>query len=182
MGKCSSFARRPGDAYATPKAAVLPLLPYLRSGDVKSFAEPCAGDGDLIRHLQSFGLHCTYSGDICDGQDALARDHYGACDVICTNPPWSRDVLHELIRHFQTIPPTWLLLDADWNETRQAAAYLPHCVSIVAIGRVKWIENSKNTGKNNACWYLFNSKHTAGPVFHWRGQGEPVPALLGAAR
>jgi len=28
--------------------------------------------------LESFGLRCVYAGDISSGQDALARDHYGA--------------------------------------------------------------------------------------------------------
>jgi len=41
----------------------------------------------------------------------------------------------------------------------------------VAIGRVKWIEGSKFTGKDNAYWYKFDSRHTVGPVFHWRDQG-----------
>ena len=52
---------------------------------------------------------------------------------------------------------------------------MPHCSDIVAIGRVKWIEGSKHTGKDNACWYMFDSRHTAGPVFHWRDQGEVDP-------
>ena len=80
-------------------------------------------------------------------------------------------MLHGLIAHFQNIAPTWLLLDADWKQTRQAAPYLPHCSDIVAIGRVKWIEGSKYTGKDNACWYRFDARHKAGPVFHWRDQG-----------
>ena len=28
--------------------------------------------------------------------------------------------------------------------------------------------DSKHTGKDNACWYRFDSSHKAGPVFHWR--------------
>ncbi len=169
MGKRSNFERREADFYPTPRAAVVPLIPFLRG--IRTFAEPCAGEGDLIRHLESFGLRCTYSGDISTGQDALAIDSYGACDSIITNPPWSRDVLHGLVTRFQNIAPTWLLLDADWKQTRQAAPYLPHCSDIVAIGRVKWIEGSKYTGKDNACWYKFDSRHTAGPVFHSRDQG-----------
>ena len=176
MGKRSNFERRPADFYPTPKAAVLPLIPFLRASRIRTFAEPCAGDGDLVRHLEEFGLRCAYQGEISSGQDALALDHYGAADAIITNPPWSRDVLHGLITHFQNIAPTWLLLDADWKETRQAAPFLPHCSDIVPIGRVKWIEGSKHTGKDNTCWYLFDSNHTAGPVFHWRDQGEAIPS------
>jgi hypothetical protein len=175
MGKRSNFERVPRDFYPTPRAALVPLIPYLR-GVVKTFAEPCCGDGVLVRHLESFGLRCVYAGDTQTGQDALTIDDYGAIDAIITNPPWSRDVMHALITHFQRIAPTWLLLDADWKQTRQAAPYLPHCSDIVAIGRVKWIEGSKHTGKDNACWYKFDSKHTIGPVFHWRDQGEALPS------
>ena len=37
----------------------------------------------------------------------------------------------------------------DWSATRQAAPFMPHCSDIVTIGRVKWIEGSKHTGKDN---------------------------------
>jgi hypothetical protein len=167
MGKRSSFERREADFYPTPRAAALPLIPYLRG--IRTFAEPCAGDGDLVRHLEGFGLQCVYAADIATGQDALEFDSYGTCDSIITNPPWSRNVLHRLIEHFARIRPTWLLLDSDWAQTKQAAPFLPHCSDIVAIGRVKWMEGSKHTGKDNAAWYRFDSGHKAGPVFHWRG-------------
>ena len=78
MGKRSSFERRPGDFYATPLPAVLPLIPHLRG--IRTFAEPCAGAGDLVRHLESFGLACAYAGDIASGQDALELDYYGAIE------------------------------------------------------------------------------------------------------
>jgi len=179
MGKRSNFERREADFYPTPRAAVVPLIPYLLRSGIRTFAEPCAGDGALVRHLEPFGLRCVYAGDIRSGQDALALDHYGAADAIITNPPWSREVLHGLVTHFQSIAPTWLLLDADWKQTRQAAPFLPHCSDIVAIGRVKWIEGSKFTGKDNACWYKFDSRHTAGPVFHGRDHGETTPPRSG---
>jgi hypothetical protein len=82
MGKRSNFERREADFYPTPRAAVLPLIPHLRG--IHTFAEPCAGDGALVRHLESFGLRCVYSGDIRTGQDALALNaqplRRGRCD------------------------------------------------------------------------------------------------------
>ena len=99
------------------------------------------------------------------GQDALALDHYGAADAIITNPPYTREVMHRLIAHFQRIAPTWLLLDFGWAATRQAAPFLPHCSDIVAIGRVKWIEGSKHTGKDNHAWYRFDARHRAALSF-----------------
>ena len=119
MGKRSNFERRAADFYPTPRAAVVPLIPHLRG--IRSFAEPCAGDGALVRHLESFGLRCVYAGDIRTGQDALALDHYGAVDAIITNPPYTRELMHRLIEHFQHIAPTWLLIDYDWSATKQAA-------------------------------------------------------------
>ena len=73
MGKHSSFERIPRDFYPTPPAAVPPLMPYLCR--VRSFAEPCCGDGALVRHLESFGLHCSYAGDITTGQGRLGAGH-----------------------------------------------------------------------------------------------------------
>jgi hypothetical protein len=170
MGKRSNFERREADFYPTPRAVVLPLIPHLRG--IQTFAEPCAGDGDLVRHLESFGRRCIWQGDIRSGQDALAVDSYGPVDAIITNPPWSREVLHRMIAHFSRIAPTWLLLDAEWKETKQAAPYLPSCSDIIAIGRVKWIAGSKHTGKDNCAWYRFDAKHASGPVFHGRDQRE----------
>ena len=108
----------------------------------------------------------------------LNVDDYGAADAIITNPPWSRDVLHGLITHLQNIAPTWLLLDADWAHTKQAAPFLPHSSDIVAVGRVKWIEKSKYTGKDNCAWYRFDIKHKAGPVFHGAIRAQTVRSKL----
>ena len=169
MGKRSNFERREADFYPTPRAAVVPLIPHLRG--IRTFAEPCAGDGALVRHLEEFGLRCVYAGDIRSGHDALEVHDYGAADAIITNPPWSRDPMHRLIAHFLNIGPVWLLLDADWAHTKQAAPFLRHVTDIVAVGRQKWIEGSKYTGKDNCAWYRFDITHKAGPVFHGRDQG-----------
>jgi hypothetical protein len=176
MGKRSNFERREADFYPTPRAAVAPLIPYLRG--VRTFAEPCAGDGALVGHLEACGLRCVYQGDIRNGHDALACDSYGGAPVI-TNPPYDtehhRKLMHAMILHFMRAAPfVWLLIDFDWSATKQAAPFLLHCSDIVAIGRVKWIEGSKHTGKDNSAWYRFDARHAAGPVFHWRDQGEPA--------
>ena len=120
MGKRSSFERRERDFYPTPFAAVPPLIPHLRG--VRTFAEPCCGDGALVRHLESFGLRCAYAGDIATGQDALALDSFGRVPVI-TNPPYDtkhqRKQMHALIMHFMRIAPAvWLLIDFDWSATK----------------------------------------------------------------
>jgi len=85
MGKRSHFERVPRDFYPTPYAAVPPLIPHLRG--IRTFAEPCCGNGALVHHLELHGLRCAYAGDISTGQDALALEQYGDADVIITNPP-----------------------------------------------------------------------------------------------
>jgi hypothetical protein len=174
MGKRSTFERRDADFYPTPLAAVVPLIPHLRG--IRTFAEPCCGDGDLVRHLETLGLRCVWQGDIRADQDALAFDSYGSADAIVTNPPYTRDLMHRLIAHFQRIAPTWLLLESDWAQTKQASPFIASCSDIVAIGRVKWIEGSKYTGKDNYAWYQFGAGHTMGPVFHGRDLGHTIPA------
>ena len=101
---------------------------------MRTFAEPCCGDGALVRHLKSFGLRCVYAGDIATGEDALALDTYGDADAIITNPPYTRPLMHALIDHFARILPTWLLLETDWASTKQAAPFMPTCTDIVSVG------------------------------------------------
>lgn len=172
MGKRSDKPRRYMDDYPTPRTALPALWPFIQG--IRSFAEPCAGDGQLASFLQYFGMRCTYAGDIRDGQDALGLDRMamGCPEAIISNPPWTRKLLHPLIAHFQGIAPTWLLLDADWAHTVQAAPYLDHCSHIVSIGRVKWIDGSPHTGKDNAAWYRFDQRHADGPRFFGRASNQ----------
>jgi len=176
MGKRSDFARRPADAYQTiDPRAVAALVPHLRAEGIRTFAEPCAGAGHLVRDLEDAGLECLWENDIDpmwdnEGCDARDMPHIGFADAIITNPPWSRPLLHELILHFQGIAPTWLLFDADWAHTKQAAPFLPQCSHIVSVGRLIWIPGTKMTGKDNCAWYRFDKNHTSGPRFI----GQPV--------
>lgn len=177
MGKRSSFARVERDFYPTPAAAVRPLLPHLPYGTM--FAEPCAGDGALVRHLESAGMSCLWASDIePQAADIARRDAFDglhaaaeSADFIITNPPWAREVLHRMIVAFSDERPTWLLFDADWSHTRQAAPYLSRLRKIVSVGRVKWIEGSPFTGKDNCAWHLFDrpqDESAAGALFYGR--------------
>jgi hypothetical protein len=169
MGKRSAFERRPMDAYLTiDRRAVEALLPFI--SDLRTFAEPCCGEMHLVRQLESAGLRCTYAGDIRTGEDALHISDFNEPDAIITNPPWTRPILHDMIRHFQSIAPTWLLFDADWKETKQAAPFLAQCSHVVAVGRLRWIEGTSQSGKDNVSWYRFWAGHDYGPRFF----GHPV--------
>lgn len=164
MGKRSNFERIPRDFYPTPESAVLPLLPHLAPGT--RFCEPCAGDGRLIDHLTAAGHHCAGAWDIEPRRDDIdkidaSQRLIGNIDCFITNPPWSRPVLHELISHLAWQHPTWLLFDADWMHTKQSAPFMPLLRAVVSVGRVKWIEDSPFTGKDNCCWYLFHGKRGA---------------------
>ena len=161
MGKRSDFQRRERDFYPTPPEAVKPLIPHLPDGFF-SYWEPCAGDGALIESLPGF---CYAATDIEPRQDNIVKDcaltgekyrWATGADYIITNPPWSRDVLHPMIQEFSAMRPTWLLFDADWVHTKQSAPYLPWLRKIVSVGRVKWIPDSKMTGKDNCAWHLFD--------------------------
>lgn len=164
MGKRSDFERNPRDFYPTPLEAVVPLIPHLHYAG--SFAEPCAGDGSLIRHVEELDKYiaCALAWDIepqanwIEKRDAFELRDMDSFDCIITNPPWSRDVLHLMIDHFRNIAPTWLLIDADWAYTKQAKPYLKYCSDIVVVGRVKWIPESKMTGKDNCAWYQFQKE------------------------
>ncbi len=173
MGKRSNFERIERDFYPTPYEAVIPLLKHLP--DKSRFIEPCAGDGRLIRHLEGAGHECVFACDIepqaggIEKRDVLFfnyefpdRPH---CDFIITNPPWERSCLHAMIFKFTAHAPSWLLFDSDWAYTGQSKPFSKLCSKIIPVGRVKWIEGSKNSGMDNASWYLFDSRHSGKTEF-----------------
>ena len=164
MGKRSNFARVERDFYQTPKEAMAPLLPHLPKGS--GFVEPCAGDGALVEHLIAHGHVCLGAYDIepqapwvgkADAFDLVdIFDPFGFMpDFIITNPPWGRPLLHQMIMAFAGKAPTWLLFDSDWMHTKQSAPFMPLLRAVVSVGRVRWIPDSKMTGKDNCAWYHF---------------------------
>ena len=166
MGKRSDFARVERDFYPTPAEAVKPLIPHVPHNC--TYWEPCAGDGALIRALDGHA-RCLFASDISpqrpdiETRDALSDGSGAFEDYIITNPPWDRRVLHPMIDHFSAMRPTWLLFDADWPHTKQSARFMPWLRKIVSVGRVRWIPDSKMTGKDNCAWYLFD-QNDQGPT------------------
>lgn len=76
-----------------------------------------------------------------------------------------------MIEHFTALRPTWLLFDSDWMQTKQAVPYLDRLVATVAIGRVRWFEDTKMSGKDNVQWHLFHRdarKISTAPLFFGR--------------
>ena len=178
--KGGSFTRNPRDFYPTPLSAAEPLFSHLprkptwMESKAFTFAEPCAGDGALIDHLESIGGDCVWASDIepqregiktLDFSDVTLEDVETA-DYIITNPPWDRKILHPMIEHFSRIKPTWLLFDADWMHTKQSAPHMSYLSRMVSVGRVKWFGNM--SGKDNCVWYLFDKSYEEPTLFFGR--------------
>ena len=162
MGKRSNFERKPRDFYPTPFEAVEPLIEHLPKHF--TFAEPCAGNGTLVGHLEHYNGHCMWASDIEPQHKGISTQDYKdvkenellESEYIITNPPWNRAILHPLIEHFAPQRPTWLLFDADWPHTKQSKSYIKFLHKIVSVGRIKWFGNT--TGKDNCAWYLFDAQ------------------------
>ena len=146
----------------TPVKPIRSLLPWL-PWDF-TYCEPCAG---TLRMAKVLGMpkeayDIKIRTPLVRKLDALELEekHVQGCDFIITNPPWTREILHPLIERFAQLRPTWLLFDADWAYTKQANPYLRYCSTIVAVGRVSWMENG-TSGLDNAAWYRFDDAATA---------------------
>jgi hypothetical protein len=171
MGKRSTFKRVEKDAYQTiDPRAFPPLLPHVQH--VRSYAEPFVGEGRLVAHLEEMApwMECGYANDIERGEDVLTGDELAnnreRYDAIISNPPWSRKLLHPIIEKLAAIAPTYLLFDASWAFTKQARPFLPYCVKIISVGRLKWIPGTKMSGKDDCAFYYFNKDHDGGPRFY----------------
>lgn len=171
MGKRSNFERFPRDKYRSNQTVSDPLLPFLMPSTV--FIEPCAGDGALVALLEAQGHVCAQAFDIEPDAPGIAQrdvfepvDENEAADCYITNPPWDRKILHPLILHLSDHRPTWLLFDAAWAFTRQAAPFLPRLRRIVSVGRVKWIPGSDFASLDDCAWYLFGKPTGQPTIFH----------------
>jgi hypothetical protein len=188
MGKRSDFVRVERDYYPTPADPVMDLSPFI--ADMDGFCEPCVGDGALADTLTRLGHRLALACDLTPLGPAkgyaTARDALTLTKADCrgfthfvTNPPWP--ALHargeptlSLIRHLSKLRPTWLLLSSDFAHNAYAPEVLAYCSTIVSVGRVKWIPDSDNSGKDNAAWYLFDRSQPQVTIFFPRGRREPI--------
>ena len=161
------FVKQPRDLYPTPLVTVLPLIPHLRAARVKTFCEPCEGEGDLVRHLAGNGLECVLHSDIATGTCALSIESFPA--AVITNPPFSREntrlMLAMIARFIERAPFAWLLLPVDKATNKNMQPFMRHCSHIVIAGRDKWLDDG-GSGTSTLAWYRFERTHIAGPVFH----------------
>jgi len=143
--------------YPTPAKAIDPLIPHLRQAGVKTFVEPCVGEGHLRDYLVQNGFRCVNSGDINQTQRSDARrwgkENFKGADVVVTNTPWSHDLMEAIMLRQTNYLPGWFLVYSDWVFTKQSASIMrERCTDIVPIGRVKWFPDSASVGFDNCCW------------------------------
>ena len=176
MGKRSEFEKLPKDYYPTPEDAFKPVAKLFDKGVI--FCEPCAGDGRLAAHVERWveGSLCAFMMDIepqgphiLKGDSTLLNsEHVDNCDVIITNPPYTWSVLSPMLDRWIPMLPTALLLPADFMHNKRFHKYLRHCAYIKSIGRVKWIEDSKMSGKDNYAWFFFTPEEQVQTIFEGR--------------
>ena len=177
MAKRSEYPRRDRDFYPTPESAVIPLAPHLPT-ETTAYWEPCAGDGALVRALDThwgYGT-CTRATDIKPQQSWITRqDAFDVSECLTssiniTNPPWpSRrgQPTLDMILHLSAMAPTWMLLSADFAHNAYFKDVAGICDKIVSVGRVSWLENGIR-GKDNAAWYRFAKNHIGATRFFGR--------------
>jgi hypothetical protein len=186
--------RNERDYYPTiDPRAVMPLIPHLRPA--QRYVEPCAGGGHLIDLLSAHGMTCALAMDIepqteSGRSDIIKGDAFGISSAarcaqtgekmpFITNPPWDRQILHVLIGHLAMLAPTWLLFDAAWKETKQAARFGPIYVKIVSLGRLKWVPDSPHQSTDDCSWYLFDARHDEAPTeYYWPSSNRDAGPML----
>ena len=133
------------------------------------FVEPCAGDGVLIKHLEE---HCGFTGgygfDIEPNHSSISKIDASNetdmanvlsltnCNKIITNTPWDWKLLEPMLELWLSLGfECWLLLPSDFAHNARSSKFIRRCTDIVPVGRLKWIPDSKYTGKDNCAWYRF---------------------------
>jgi len=146
MSKRSNMEKIPRDLYETIDPNSVPSV-FLDRVRGSRYAEPCCGSGQLADRLGDAAV-CKWASDIhplgygikwdamCLSKHELAR-----CDLIITNPPYTKDVLLPMIDHFVRLKPTWLLLPADLMHNKYFRPYMRMCNEVISVGRLYWFTN-----------------------------------------
>lgn len=74
------------DYYPTPRECIIPLLEYINFGRVRTFLEPCKGDGRILDLIPN-NIN-KFWAEIDEGVDYLSTP-FSNIDLIITNPPFS---------------------------------------------------------------------------------------------
>lgn len=173
MGKRSNFERNPRNYYRTFDPKAVKVLAPLLAGPT-AYIEPCAGDGVLIRQLNALGHRCAWASDLEPQAPGIAEFDvfdlkFKAGALVITNPPWSRDFLHPFILWLMSQGVrAWLLWDTNWvNNVGSADILRRFVVSVHPIGRMKWVENTKDVSKDDCAWFYLDPNKEPGPALFY---------------
>lgn len=149
-GGNSATGRRQSDFYPTPPEATIALLQFLDLPGETVVWEPACGEGDMVRAIWGFGLHC-YGTDINEGQDFLTYRNEEAFDWIITNPPFS--LAEAFIRCAAKIgkPFAMLLKSQYWHAAKRAQLFheIPPSYVLPLTWRLDFLFKERN-GKKGA--------------------------------
>jgi len=162
MSKRSSMDKVSKDYYPTRDPAAIPpkFIEFIYG---KTYAEPCCGEGDLADLLEYTG-NFLWLSDIEDRgfwwvKDAmdLTEEDLQKCDLIITNPPFTKAILLPMIDHFTSLKDTWLLLPADMMHNKYFGPYMKTCSKVVSVGRICWfpVDGKRVAGTDNYAWYMW---------------------------
>lgn len=106
-------------------------------------------------------------------------EHLGIRAVI-TNPPWLNDsksrfqllrflnyILHAKCSAIFLLNGNLVHNKGSWQNRTYGYSLMDRCQHVLPIGRLKWIEGSEHSGKEDCCWYFFHP-----------GEGVTEPKLL----
>lgn len=162
MSKRSDFEKVPRDFYPTTDPKALPEA-FIKEVRGKTYAEPCCGAGDLVDLLMD-GATCKWESDVEDRgagvvKDAMevTKEDLSECNLIITNPPYTKSVLLPMIDHFISLKPTWLLLPSDFMHNIYFGPYMAKCSKVISVGRICWFpkDGKRVASTENYAWYYW---------------------------
>lgn len=152
------MSTKKNDDYYTPDYALEYLLPYIpyKRYDKPVILDPACGTGNILRFFERNG-YGVVGGDIKTGQDFLDPMYeMPECDIIITNPPFSKKDAF-LRKCYESNKPFALLLplSALGGKTRAKMFAKYGLQLIVPASRVNFVNDEIEDGKSSS-WF-----HTA---------------------
>nr|DAG22192.1 MAG TPA: adenine-specific methyltransferase [Caudoviricetes sp.]DAG32367.1 MAG TPA: adenine-specific methyltransferase [Caudoviricetes sp.] len=126
-GGNSALGRRTSDLYPTPPEVTVALMEFLNLPQRTMIWEPAAGEGDMVKAIQSCGYEQVCGTDISKGLNFLdtvdSPEWHMSFDWIITNPPFK--LAEQFIRKAASLrrPFAFLLKSQYWHAAGRAKLF-----------------------------------------------------------
>jgi hypothetical protein len=171
----SGYPRQLNEAYDTPVAPILALVPFLRARGAAHVWDAAAGAGNIVRTLSGQGFIVTGTT-----ADFFTETVPTGVDTIVTNPPFGtrgRLAVRFIERAVELMSIVAMLLRVDFDSAKTCTHLFRDnplfAQKLTLLNRIVWFQREHHDSPSeNHAWFVWDRRHHGPPTIAYAGSGE----------